>query len=450
MGSIQGNTAQGLPGVLLSQALHTPNASSLDSEIRSLGSSRSGGSVFAGSFDPKQLPDEWLAFSGYDSVIMTDTDWSDASAGGRNAILSWVRLGGQLIVFSTGKPTLASLGIPENPGYGSCLVKSIGADLKLPAAYTVKLASGSDNPVRHRINSIREDFKKSWPLQDYFGKRGFDYSLLIVVLIIFSILVGPVNLFVFAKSGMRHRLFFTTPLISLATSLVLIAVIVLQDGFGGDGVRRVLMEVSPDDGGNAAYVHQEQFSRSGILARSSFTVDPACFLAPVPIAKSRWARYTLDYNTRGNFGLQPGGGKLAASGDWWQSRSEHGHVLSAVVATRGRIEATDTPETLVSTFDFPLDALYYLDPSNQWHRAENIATGKPFRTTPVSAEAAMVAFQRQSEAFSERNSRMFNRAIKRPGHFFAITGKAPAVDTHKSIRWKETHTVITGAIRTKS
>ena len=63
------------PAVLLSEALFTPNASSLDSAlIAKGGSSRGGGTEFAAKFDPKQLPDDWLAFSGYDSVILTNNN----------------------------------------------------------------------------------------------------------------------------------------------------------------------------------------------------------------------------------------------------------------------------------------------------------------------------------------------------------------------------------------
>lgn len=448
-GMIQGQTADTMPGVLLSQTLHTPNASALDSEIRGSGSSR-GSSVFAGSFDPKQLPDQWLAFSGYDSVLMTDGDWSTIPAGARNAILSWVRLGGQLVIFSPNQPSLASLGIPENPGFGSCRVEPIGRDLKLSPGNTVKIVSQRDNPVRHRHTAFKEDFSSSWPLQDQFGVRAFEYGLLIAVLIIFSILVGPVNLFYFAKSGKRHRLFITTPLISLGTSLLLIAMIIFQDGFGGDGMRRVLMEVSPDNGGNAAYLHQEQFSRAGILTRTSFNVDPACFLTPVPIAKSRWARFTTDYNTRGNFLLQPNAGKLDAAGDWWQSRSEHGHSLSAVVATRGRIESSAEDGVFVSTFDFPIKTFYYLDEENQWHKAEDITTGKPFRLRKVDGSSVMPVLSREAAAFTARNNGILNRAIQRPSHFVAITGEAPAIDTHPGIRWKETRTIITGSIRKSS
>jgi hypothetical protein len=447
--SIQGNTPNGLPSVLISQALHAPNASALDSEIRGMGSSRGSG-VFAGKYDPKQLPDDWLAFSGYDCMILTDSDWSEIPAGPRNAILSWMKLGGRLLVFPIGhQPNLAALGIPVDQGFGSCEVRNqVGPDLKLLPSQVVALTSSTSNPVRHLHEATQEDFSRSnWPLQDRFGTEFFEYGLLVAVLIIFSILVGPVNLFVFARGGKRHRLFWTTPLISLVASLGLIAMIVFQDGFGGEGARRVLMEVDSDAGGNAAYVHQEQFSRSGILTRSGFTVDPKCLMLPVPIAESRWARFTNNYNTSGSFVLRPMGGKLEASGDWWQSRSEHGHLLSAVVSTRGRIEKTDSPDTLVSSFDFPIETLYYLDDSKQWHRAEGVTTGKPFRLTPVEDALAKPVLSREAGQFSARYDGMLNRAMRRPGHFVAITTKAPGIGTLPGIRWRETRTVITGKIR---
>ena len=93
--TISSDIASQQPVVLLSEALFTPNASVLDSALNSMFSvSGSGSTEFAAKCDPKQLPDDWLAFSGYDSVILTDNDWTNIPPGGRNAILSWLRLGG--------------------------------------------------------------------------------------------------------------------------------------------------------------------------------------------------------------------------------------------------------------------------------------------------------------------------------------------------------------------
>jgi hypothetical protein len=442
--TLRAETNSSLPAVLMSEALFTPNASVLDAEAKKRSGSSYGNNNFAGKFDPKQLPDNWLAFSGYDSVMMTDTDWTNVPASARNAILSWVNLGGQLVVFTTGSSATVA-GLPKDPGYGTCKRVTISSDLKLDDTKTLDLVMKT-NPVRARAIASRSDYNGSWPLQAHFGSQAFNYGVFIAVLVVFGILVGPVNLFVFAKSGQRHRLFVTTPIISLGASLILIALIIFQDGFGGNGMRRVLMEVRADAGQNAAFLHQEQFSRTGILTGSRFNVDPACYFAPTPIAKSRWARFTDDHNARGSFNLQPGAGKMEGTGDWWQSRSEHGHTLTAVTPTRGRIEAGTEANTFVSTFDFPIETLFYLDDAKQWHRAESINTGKPFSLTPIDATMAEPALATEANAFTTRNRELLERAKNRPGHYIALTGQASGINTHPGMRWKETRTVITGPV----
>jgi len=429
------------PAVLLSEPIYTKNASSLDSDMAtSLGTSSRGNVEFASKFDPKQLPDDWLAFSGYDSVVMGEDDWSDIPPGGRNAILSWVRLGGQLIIYSSPSTTPQSLGLPAEAGLGRIEFPSQGG-------FTTKglVQRVMDNPVKPRQEAIMTDFEGTWPLQSYFGAKTFRYGMFVMVLVIFGILVGPVNLFVLAKSGQRHRLFITTPIISLGASVILIALIILQDGFGGSGVRLMLMEVRPDADINAAFVHQEQFCRTGVLTRSEFTVSPPSNLSPVPIAKSRWARFTT-YGASGNFNLQPADGKQTATGDWFQSRSEHGHVLASVVSTRGRIEKTGQPDTFLSTFDHPLDTLLYQDPGGNWFRADGITSGKSFKMDPLEANFADVALAKEKALFSSRNARLFDNVAHRKGHFVAVTNTAPGIDTNPGIRWKETHAVITGPV----
>ena len=431
------------PAVLLSEALYTPYASLLDSEINKRLSGGSRSSEFAAKFDPKQLPDDWLAFSGYDCVIMTDGDWTNIPPGARNAILSWVRLGGKLLVYSEGSATSASLGLPDEAGFGSINLSRMPATTSF-ATNAVSAVLKITNPKQA---SLRSDYSSSWPLQTAFGLKEFRYFLFVIVLIIFGILVGPVNLFVFAKAGQRHKLFITTPIISLAASVILIALIILQDGFGGRGVRRVLMEVRPDQGLNAAYVHQEQFCRTGVLTGSNFTIDTPVTLSPVQIASSRWARFTTGYGgAKGSFNLQPDDGKTVASGDWFQSRSEHGHILSAVISTRGRIEATDVPGTYLSTFEFPIDTLYLLDKSGEWKRANNVQAGKRFTFTSVDMSIVVPEIIKVANGFSKIHHSYFDAVRSRADHFIALTSHAPGIQTNPAVRWTRTDTVITGPI----
>jgi hypothetical protein len=303
--------------------------------------------------------------------------------------------------------------------------------------------------------AIRTDFSGAWQTKSEFGDQRYNYGLFILILVGFGVLVGPVNLFVFAKSGQRHRLFITTPLIALGTSVLLIALIILIDGFGGRGMRTVLMEVRPDDGENSAYLLQEQVSRTGVLLGGGFTVNEPAVITSVPLASSQWARLT-DANEGGGMRYEEKfeDGKLEVDGDWFQSRSEQGHFVRAVVPTRGRIEGSTESGTpsFLSTFDFPITTLYYQDNAQAWWKAENVVPGKTFTCTSAAPEEVFAFVDEATKRLAARTQRVLSlkkgsaSLHDRPGHFIALTENAPAVDTLKGIDWTKTRTYITGPI----
>lgn len=464
VGHLSGSYGVDQPAILLSEPLFTPNASSLDSAFMAASSSsyRGSSSSFAAKFDPRLLPEDWRAYIGYDVIAMTDADWGNASPGARTAILRWNRLGGEIVLYtlsSTSSPS--SLGFePDSAGnvhlnrsFGRVTLLPIGSDLKLDAAetlahFTKRLRNTPSN------GSIRSDFSNSWPLQGTFGQRGYNHGLFILILVAFGILVGPVNLFVFAKSGRRHRLFITTPLIALGASVLLIALIVLMDGFGGRGMRLQLMEIRPDDGEHSAYILQEQISRSGVLLGGGFQLDEPAVMTSVPLPESQWTRLTLSNNGGGmRYESRFQDGKLDLDGDWFQSRSEQGHYLRAIVPTRGRIEARNSAgaPSFLSTFDFEIKTLYYLDDSGGWWKAEKVAPGKAFTCTSADTSEATGFIADSAQQLSARSRILVHNPrggtlTARPGHFIATTDAAPGIDTLKSIKWSDTRTIITGPI----
>ena len=95
------------------------------------------------------------------------------------------------------------MGIPAETSFGTVTIRPISSDLKLDAPAVVKLVSANATMPQHVSQHVSQqnDFQKSWPLQNLFGAQTFRYALFVAILILFGILVGPVNLFVFAKSG---------------------------------------------------------------------------------------------------------------------------------------------------------------------------------------------------------------------------------------------------------
>ncbi len=444
---IRSQWASSQPRVLLSARLHAFNASELDAAAASTIGGRGGrGSLTLTSrFDPKQLPSDWLAFGGYDRMLLSDEDWLDIPAGQRNAVLAWIRLGGVLEIHHLmDRFDRAALGLPDDPGFGNIEGHPISPALRLDAAAAVHRVTTS--PHKTRGGWLAGEFDGGWALQSAFGYQDFRYGLFIVVLVAFGIIVGPVNLFLLAPAGRRHRLFVTTPVISLGASLLMGALIVAQDGMGGSGERLVLMEVRPDDGQNAAFIHQEQIARTGILTRTRFTLDTPALFHPVPIAESRWARFTNRYGSGGIHNLQPAGAGTVVAGDWFQSRSEQGHALSAVVPSRGRIERV-AGGGYVSTFAHPLDRLLILDETDVWLHAENIRTGVRFTPQAIDTTAAIAMLdERPAAMFTPRLKFFYDRVKSRPGCFVALATEAPAIATHPGVSWRRTRTIITGPL----
>ena len=456
-GSMSTETNDSWPSVLLSNQLYVPNASSLDSHISTAFSS-SGDLEFAGEFDPKAMPTDWRAYMGQDTIMMTSNDWTKLDPGARTAILEWNRLGGHIVIYTTSATDdLSTLQIDESKAGQKKLARSFGQVTLIPlptskrlnAGATQKLVSphgsrSSSHSTAH--SSLLSDYASSWPLHVTLGKKNFNTAFFILILLAFGILVGPVNLFVFAKAGKRHKLFITTPIISLGASALLIVIIMFQDGFGGRGHRLLLMEIQPDE--NKAYIIQEQAARTGVLLGTSFETSEATLITPVALSASRWSRVVTNGTAPSSYTANHGSNGLNVTGDWFQSRSIHGHLLKTVRPTRGRIELSPRAGApkLTSTFDFDLETLFYHSPDNTWWKAEALEKGNSVTLTPSSASEFKQWLKTQSNRFARNNANQLNNIALLPGRFFTVTENATGIDTYDSIKWLTTTTVMTGPV----
>ncbi len=461
------------PSVMYSETIHSRNGNKLDKAAEaSLGapsgsspglSTGSGGYVgmgleFGASFSPRTMPDDWRAYSGYDACLLTDGDWNDLPVGAKSALRKWNRLGGVLLIYTTTPVTdLNSLDLEKNVvgasradlGWGTVRLQSFPDSGLLEAEETVKLVHDTIiHTGGHRARNLRSNFRSHWPLQTTFGEKNFRIAFFILILVIFGVLIGPVNLFVFARAGHRHKLFVTTPLISLGASAVLVVLILFQDGFGGRGQRLILHEVGPD---NTAYISQEQIARTGVLLKTGFTTSEHGYLSPVMLASSRWARITEENsggNGRYNVTLDESG--LKVTGDWFQSRSEHGHVFETIRPSRGRLNLVRSPEapTINSTFEFPLDEIFYRDDNGGVWQGDDVQQGRNVSLTPSDEERFADWFRKQQDLFARRNQARLDLCRNRRGHFFAVSTRAEGVTTLETLDWEDTYTFLTGQILT--
>jgi hypothetical protein len=200
---------------------------------------------------------------------------------------------------------------------------------------------------------------------------------LVIGLLVFALLVGPVNFFVFAPPGRRHRLFVTVPALSLLASLGLGAGIVIGDGFGGQGARRALVVLLPAE--NKAAVFQEQVARTGVLLGGEFPLA-ADTAAGVPPA---------DTGGPASSGNPPRLARTAttASGDWFLSRQRQVLQFWRITPTRGRIELVGggtggAAPVVQSSLTTALRDFVYLDADGATWTVDNLPPGQRITLQP--------------------------------------------------------------------
>lgn len=442
------------PAIGLSEKLAVPNANALDTALKARGS---WGETFGDQFSPATLPADWRGYTSLDVLMLTDEEWRSVVPGARLAIIEWVRLGGRLDIYTTSQPerALPSLDLPDDSVAGTQRSLSLGE-------VRAWKWNGRDLDVEDMINRYKdidnraaylsEDYKTGWDLFQSFGGKSFNPWLVILLLIAFGILVGPVNLFVWAKPGQRHRMFFTTPIIALGASFLILVLILRKDGVGGVGRRIILANLQSEAQEKRLYITQEQISRTGVLIGSGFKIQDPIFLSPVMMPASEWNRLTLSGDTVASFSLND----RTYRGDWFQSRSEQGHFIQSVRPTRSRVELTEAPAEpdvrpkLFSSIEFTVDEFFYRDDQGQvWKAREGqVAGGEEIVLTKAESNELRDWWSVHLEGLSDKLSDRAGDVWERPGHFFAVSSdpNSGLVDTLGSIDWKKDKALVFGSV----
>ncbi len=445
------------PAIAISPALADSSINKLNKEVQSRSSG--GGSrteTFGSQFKLDDLPEDWLGLSGFDFIMLSHTEWAKLRPGVRRAIEQWVHFGGKLHLYATTGTQAASLGLT---GGEETLKRPIGLGRismfewdgkELAITGTVSRYSGEP---RREVDLIEGRTSiavgtNHWDLIDQLTERSFASWQVILFLLVFGILVGPINLFVLAPSGRRHRLFITTPLLSIGASVLMIGVILIQDGTGGVGARFIAIEVDP--AAATAHITQEQVSRTGVLLSGAFEIKQPALVEPVAMPDTPWVKLKADDKSQAAALRQSG---PLRTGNYFQSRAEQGQILRAAISTRARLElkANASTPTLISALGCTLSEIYYIDKDGiAWKSAGPLATG----AEAVLAKCEMSELRSTWKTNVTRSSTKLQKHLEEQtanlqrGHFFANAATAApfTLDTLPSIRWQADQIALFGPV----
>ncbi|MCL4177283.1 MAG: hypothetical protein KJ072_06010 [Verrucomicrobia bacterium] len=183
----------------------------------------------------------WLSYTPYDAIVLGRTDQSLLPAPVAAALRSYVEAGGNLILFGDPEARKRWRGIHEtvivdghrlNLGFGCCFVipGEKPSDLKSAAVRT--LIEAADLSARYwHLLPRDEGANGAFPVVENVAipVRG-----IVLVMLLFILLIGPVNLVVLSRLKRRIWMLWTIPAISLATCGLVFVYSFVREGFTPD------------------------------------------------------------------------------------------------------------------------------------------------------------------------------------------------------------------------
>ena len=403
--------------VAISESLGTSLWSGLQAKVDTAGMELMGSTV-----NPDELPEDWRGLSGVGALWLTGDELNGLSPAQRQAVATWVRTGGWLMLCGV-------TAVPDDlqyAGFGKVRALPAKLDLSQTAEIIEKLPRREgtfDTGTGARYNELAEVRPNVLLLGGFIG--------------IFAIIVGPVNVFGLARRR-RERLFWTTPLMSLCASGLLMGMIVAKDGTGGHGYRRAVVCLFP--GSRTAVVRQEQISRTGVLMSSAFQTRD-------PVSMQELDIVTPDSPLAGSDdtpGRELRNEGTAFAKDWFETRAVQAQRIVAVTPTRAEITLLNAADVrdkgaapvIVSSFGTTLDTFDYHDENHRPWQGTNIRTGE--KQTLQPSNEPVTGLPSDPIVVQEANRSGYFRATASSGDDY--------VATLGSIRWTDEPVVYVGPV----
>lgn len=394
------------------------------------------GGIPEAEIDLAAAPDDWRGFTMLREMVIADDDWTTMPSGTRRALLAWVGLGGLLRVVADDDDAarIDRLGLPAAGADGRRRVGAGEVMVVPPGEATWGALHGQGGPAADATPPLE---RPANPMGSFgFAERQLPFTPILAFLAIFALLAGPVNVMVLAGKGRPARIFWTTPALALGATAVLLALMLLRDGVGGDGRRLTVALLDPEH--NQAHVLQQQLSRTGVLVGGSFPIRETSWMHPEPTTSIYNPAQRVMANRGTGFREVEG---TRRTGDWFRSRSDQAFSLQAVRSSRGRLVVSGPAEApeIVSSIDAPLARVLVVDADGRPWRCDALGPGERRALAPAT-EGDVDALRRDLLSSAGPRIRLaVERLCGTPGIAWAEAAEPAgvAIATLDAIRWSD-------------
>lgn len=186
----------------------------------------------------------WLGFSRYDGVVVTDSDVRQMPPDVQSALWRYVECGGALLVLGGGA-------LPESWKFEESLKPKVSTDAGKIAVYDVGFGQCIVSPEMDTKDLDRDQWRLivgswmrtalPWRWEDgveqgntifpVVSSLGIPVRGLFFLMLLFAVVIGPVNLIVLSRKKRRIWMLWTTPVISVITCLAVFTYATFAEGW---------------------------------------------------------------------------------------------------------------------------------------------------------------------------------------------------------------------------
>lgn len=404
----------------------------------------------------EKWPSHWLAFSGYDVVVMTADEWERATQTIKVALRRWSMAGGRLVMLDAGlqegtnQKALYSLGdLSRVAGFGEVHGLETAQDPTVVSRRLVNLLNGDemhkknepsipllaglkdgvrefhnedDHPHHHFYNRENEDgggFNRFFQIVE--GARA-PVGLVILVLTAFVILAGPVNLAILSKKGKRAWFLWTLPAISFVTSGLVFIV-----AFFGEGVRP---KIRIDSVTLLNQGTQEAVSIGGLAIYAPVAPSRLEFSGNTE-ATPLVDRNSSDSGSARRVEWQDGGAQWF-TGKWVASRIPAHFALRKAEHREERIQVDWSGEkpTIVNGLGVELDEITLCSPDGTIFKGKSIPAGakSTLAKSPTNTVEAQFSIESIAQRVLDGKEENPVRMVRKNTYFAKFTSPSPFVE----------------------
>ena len=189
--------------------------------------------------EPAAWSEHWLAYTRFDAVILRDSDLATLTPAARDALTRYAEAGGTVAVFGNADPPATWRAFENSPatksfrrfhaGFGRWLNLSAPDTRSLtPDQRRALIDSASHSRAPWATERDAATANNDWPVVE---DQGVPLRGLVAILLVFVILIGPVNVYVLGRRNRRIWLLWTIPAISAVTCLLVFGYSFLSEGF---------------------------------------------------------------------------------------------------------------------------------------------------------------------------------------------------------------------------